>query len=170
FQEQLDDALFGADLVKEVGGKMLTRVARQGRLSAWLAEKGLTGKLGGWLARAAPLAGRPVVTFHKSWVYFAERFGLTIPIEIEEKPGIPPSARRRDSVVELMQARKLRTVLHEVFYATDAAEYLAKETGAHAVVVPIDVGGEGGPKDYFQLVELWLAKLLESESAAPPAK
>lgn len=170
FQERIDDALFGADLVKEVGGKMLTRVARQGRLTAWLAEKGLSAKLGGWLARAAPLAGRPVVTYHKSWVYFAERFGLAIVSEVEEKPGIPPSARRRDAVVETMKAQKVRTVLHEVFYATDAAEYLAKETGAHAVVVPIDVGGDGGAKDYFQLVELWIEKLLASESALPSAK
>jgi ABC-type Zn uptake system ZnuABC Zn-binding protein ZnuA len=168
FQERVDEALFGAELVKQVGGKMLTRQARQGRLSEWLAQKQLDKSLGGWLARAAPLAGRPVVTYHKSWIYFAERFGLKIPIEIEEKPGIPPSARHRDAVVELIKAQKVKSVLHEVYYDEGAANYLATETGVHKVIVPIDVGAEAGVKDYFALVDLWIDKLLASETA--PAK
>ena len=168
YQERIDEALFGAELVKQVGGKMLTRLARQGRLAEWLGQKQLDKSLGGWLARAAPLAGRPVVTYHKSWIYFAERFGLKIPIEIEEKPGIPPSARHRDAVVELIKAQKVRSVLHEVFYDEGAANYLAQETGAHKAIVPIDVGAESGAKDYFALVDLWIDKLLASEAA--PAK
>ncbi len=167
FQSRIDDALFGAELVKQVGGKMLTRQARQGRLAEYLAQKHCEKLLGGWLARAAPLAGRPVVTYHKSWVYFAERFGLKIPIEIEEKPGIPPSARHRDAVVELIKAQKVRTVLHEVFYDEGAANYLATETGAHKAIVPIDVGAEAGAKDYFALVDLWIDKLLAAEAAEP---
>jgi ABC-type Zn uptake system ZnuABC Zn-binding protein ZnuA len=170
FQERIDESLFGAELVKQVGGKMLTRLARQGRLSEWLAQKQLEKSLGGWLARAAPLQGRPVVTYHKSWVYFAERFGLKVPIEIEEKPGIQPSARHRDAVVELMKAQKVHTVLHEVFYDEGAANYLVTETGAHKVIVPIDVGTEAGVKDYFALVDLWIDKLVGSEATTAPAK
>ena len=105
-----------------------------------------------------------MVTYHKSWIYFAERFGLKIPIEIEEKPGIPPSARHRDAVVELMKTQKVHTVLHEVFYDEGAANYLMAETGAHKVIVPIDVGAEAGVKDYFALVDLWIDKLVGSEA------
>jgi ABC-type Zn uptake system ZnuABC Zn-binding protein ZnuA len=170
FQERIDEALFGAELVKQVGGRMLARQARQGRLAEWLAQKQLDKSLGGWLARAAPLRGRPVVTYHKSWVYFAERFGLVVPIEIEEKPGIPPSARHRDAVVALMKAQKVHTVLHEVFYDQGAADYLASETGAHKAIVPIDVGAEAGVKDYFALVDLWIERLLAAETDAGPAK
>ncbi len=167
FQERIDEALFGAELVKQVGGKMLTRQARQGRLAEYLAQKQYDKLLGGWLARAAPLAGRPVVTYHKSWVYFAERFGLKIPIEIEEKPGIPPSARHRDAVVELLKKQQVHTVLHEIYYDEGAANYLAAETGVHKVIVPIDVGAEAGVQDYFGLVDLWIDKLVASEAAAP---
>jgi zinc/manganese transport system substrate-binding protein len=170
FEERIDESLFGAELVKQVGGKKLTRLARQEKLSEFLEKQQLTKSLGGWLARAAPLAGRPVVTYHKSWVYFAERFGLKIPIEIEEKPGIPPSARHRDAVVELMKAQKVHTVLHEIFYDQGAADYLATETGAHKAIVPIDVGAEAGVQDYFALVDLWIDKLLAAETAASPAK
>ena len=166
FQERIDAALFCPDLVQQVGGKMLARLARQGHLQEWLAQKQLESALGGWLARGAPLRGRPVVTYHKSWIYFAERFGLKLPIEVEEKPGIPPSARHRDAVVALIRAQQVKTVLQEIFYDQGAADYLARETGVHKVVVPIDVGAEAGAKDYFELVELWLERLLASE--APP--
>jgi len=167
FQDRIDEALFGPELVKQVGGRMLARQARGGRLSEYLVQKKYAELLGGWLARAAPLAGRPAVTYHKSWVYFAERFGLKIPIEIEEKPGIPPSARHRDAVVALIKAQQVRTVLHEVFYDQGAADYLASETGAHKAIVPIDVGAEAGAKDYFALVDLWIDRLLAAETAAP---
>ena len=164
FQDRIDVALFGEALVKEVGGRQLSRRAREGKLDAWLREKDLADKLGGWLERAAPLAGRAVVTYHKSWIYFAERFGLKIPIEIEEKPGIQPSARHRDAVVALIRQEKLKTILEEVFYDRGAADYLAKETGVHVLVVPIDVGQSVGAKTYFDLIDLLLGRLLESEA------
>ena len=170
FQDRIDEALFGAELVKQVGGRMLARQARQGRLAEYLVQKQHEKLLGGWYARAAPLAGRPVVTYHKSWIYFAERFGLELPIEVEEKPGIPPSARHRDAVVERIRKQQVRTLLQEVFYDQGAADYLAHETGARKVVVPIDVGAEAGAKDYFALVDLWIDKLVASEAAPQPAK
>jgi len=169
FQQRIDDALFGPELVKEVSGRQLTRLARQGRLKEYLEHGKLTQMLGGWLARAAPLQGRPVVTYHKSWIYFAERFGFSIPVEIEEKPGIPPSAKHRDQVLALMKEQKIHTILQEVFYERSASDYLAHESGGHAVVVPLDVGPEVGAKDYFELIELLLGHMLESEGAPAPA-
>ncbi len=166
FQARIDNALFGEALVKEVGGRQLARRARDGALDTWLKEKGLADKLGGWLKRARPLAGRPIVTYHKSQIYFAERFGLKVPIEIEEKPGIPPSARHRDAVVELIKKQGVKTILEEVFYDRGAADFLAKETGAHVVVVPIDIGPDVGIATYFDLIDNVVNRLLESESAA----
>ncbi len=167
FQSRVDVALFGEALVKEVGGRQLARRAREGKLAEWLKDKGLSEKLGGWLKRAAPLQGRPIVTFHKSQIYFAERFGLKIPIEIEEKPGIPPSARHRDAVVELMKQQGVKTILEEVFYDRSAADYLARETGAHVVIVPIDVGPDVGIPTYFDIIDNELTRVLESEQASP---
>ena len=166
FQERIDVSLFGEALVKEVGSRQLARRARDGKLEDWLKDKGQLDKLGGWLKRASVLKGRPVVTYHKSWIYFAERFGFKIPIEIEEKPGIPPSARHRDAVVELMKQQGVKTILEEVFYDQGAADYLAQETGAHAVIVPMDVGAEVGAATYFDLIDLLLGKMIESETGA----
>jgi ABC-type Zn uptake system ZnuABC Zn-binding protein ZnuA len=166
FQRRIDVSLFGAELVDEVGGRMLTRQARKGALAQWLADKGLTSKLGGWLARARPLLDRPIVTYHKSWIYFADRFGFRVPIEIEEKPGIPPSARHRDEVVALIRDRGVRTILEEVFYDRSAADYLSKETAARVVVVPIDIGKDVGIESYTGLIDHILDELLASEGGS----
>lgn len=165
FQGKIDESLFGAELVKQVGGKKLARLARQGRLVEYLESKQLTGTLGGWLAQAQVLRGRPVVTYHKTSIYLADRFGFLVPVEIEEKPGIPPSARHRDAVIELIKTQGVKTIMQEVFYDRSAADYLASKTPAKVVVVPIDVGPEVGIADYFALIQNFLDKLVASETA-----
>jgi len=164
FQKRVDEALFGPELVAQVGGRQLTRLARQGRLLDYLAKEKLA--LGGWLAKAEPLRGRPIVTYHKTTAYLADRFGFHVPIEIEEKPGIPPSARHRDQVVELMTKEKVKTILLELFYERSAADYLADKSGAHVVALPIDTGEAVGAKDYFALIDKILAELVRSETSS----
>jgi len=164
FEKRIDEALFGKELVEEVGGRQLGRQAKQGRLHEYLEREELRGLLGGWLKRAEVLHDRPVVTYHKSTAYLADRFGFHVPIEIEEKPGIPPSARQRDRVVDLIRAQGVKTVLQEVFYERSAADYLQAQTGAHAVVIPIDVGAEVGVPDYFALMDRILGALVDSET------
>jgi zinc/manganese transport system substrate-binding protein len=166
-QADLEVRLFGRDLVDEVGGAKLARLARQGRLAEYLKSHELSARLGGWLARAAPLRGRPVVSYHKTFVYFAERFGLELPVQIEELPGIPPSARHRDEVVRVMRERGVKCLLLETFYDRAAADYLAEQTGARVEVVPIDAGPEVGLASYPELIDRLLDALLAAEAAQP---
>ena len=49
----------------------------------------------GWEAAMAPYKGTKIVTYHRSWPNFAERFGLDVMGYVEPKPGIPPSPRIR---------------------------------------------------------------------------
>jgi ABC-type Zn uptake system ZnuABC Zn-binding protein ZnuA len=165
FQQRIDEALFGADLVKEVGGRQLARLARQGRLFDYLTKEGLGERLGGWLKTAEPLRGRPIVTYHKTTAYLADRFGFHVPVEIEEKPGIPPSARHRDQVVDVMKEQQVKTILLELFYERSAADYLAGKTGANVVALPIDTGEAVDAKDYFALIDRILSALVRSETA-----
>src|SRR5215471_17871406 len=43
-----------------------------------------------WVSMMAPYKGTKVVTYHRSFPNFAERFGLNIVGYVEPKPGIPP--------------------------------------------------------------------------------
>ena len=44
-----------------------------------------------WDAAMAPYKGTKIVTYHRSWPNFMERFGLEVMGYVEPKPGIPPS-------------------------------------------------------------------------------
>ena len=164
FNRRLDEALFGADLVKRVGAKKLSRLAKGGRLEEYLEQREITELLGGWMRKAATLRGRPVVTYHKTWIYLAQRFGFRIPVEIEEKPGIPPSARHRDEVLALMEREGVRTVLEADYYDRTAGEYLARKAGATLVVASIDLDPQDPDADYFSMIDALLEDLVASEA------
>ena len=122
----------------------------------------LTDKLGGWLKKAKLLRGQKIVTFHKTWIYFANRFALSIAIEIENKPGIPPSAKHKDRVIRAMKKNNINLIIVSSFYDQSAADYIAKKTGAKVVQVPIDPGAVKGVNSYFDLIDYLLDEMISS--------
>ena len=98
FDREIDVAMFGKKLVAEEGGSLLWRKLRLGKLDTYLEEEEIEDELGGWLRKARVLRGKKVVSYHKSWVYLADRFGFDIVDELEAKPGIEPSGRKTATV------------------------------------------------------------------------
>lgn len=164
FLDRLDAALYGQELVRTVGGGKLNRASLDGTLFDYLEEQNLMGRLGGWLGRSRPLWGKKIITYHKTWIYFANRFGLRIINEIEEFPGIAPAARHRDRVVEQVNREGISTLVISNFYRRKPAEYISQKTGANVVTIPIDVGAVEGVDDYFQLIDHILSQILGSVS------
>ena len=165
YKNHLDAEMFGDELLKAVGkkgGDILTRKAKNDELDVWLQSKNLSNKLGGWLAKARSLKGLKVVSYHKTYVYFAERFGLQIVGELEDKPGIPPPPQRRDAVVEQIRREGVKAILNDNFYSREAADYVASKTGAKVSVTYLDVGASEEVDSYEHLITY----LLESISLA----
>ena len=167
FEQQIDEHLFGKDLVDLAGGAKLSRLALDGTLDSYLestqnAGKPLRASLGGWLAKAAPLRGLKIVEYHKSWIYFAKRFGFDIAGDVEERPGIPPGPRHQQETIALIRAEKIPILLTENFYDPKLPDYIAAETGAKDVIVPNDVRGEPGVDDYVALIDRILEPMLKA--------
>jgi ABC-type Zn uptake system ZnuABC Zn-binding protein ZnuA len=154
FQAALDERMFGKDLVAEAGGDRLWALELRGQLQPFLAEKQLARKLGGWAGRMRPLAGQKIVTYHRSWSYFAHRFGLVVAAELEPKPGIPPSPSHIAEVVEQAKAQRATLLLMEPFYSRKAADFVAGKTGTAVLVVANSVGGQKEATDYLALMDL----------------
>ncbi len=169
FKHRLDVAMFGDELLKAVGksaGDILTRKAKNNELASWLASKHLEGKLGGWLKKAEPLNGTSVVTYHKTYIYFADRFGLKIAAELEEKPGIPPPPQHRDAVVDQVKREGIKLILNDNFYSREAADYVASKTGAKVVITYVDIGATENVKTYEDLISYLLDELVSSIGAS----
>lgn len=159
FKDRLDKALFGETLVKLLGGDVLIRLLQQKKLFPFLKEKGLSDKLGGWLKEAEPLRGAKIVAYHKDWAYFAETFGLQIPIYIEPKPGIPPTPGHVSQVIKIVREQNIRAIVAPNYYERERPETVARKTGAKAVIVPLYVYGEPGVNSSFDLYSLWIKRL-----------
>ncbi|HUI08955.1 MAG TPA: metal ABC transporter substrate-binding protein [Bacteroidota bacterium] len=165
YRNRLDAALFGEELVKALGksgGDVLVRKAVNGELTDWLKLRGLDGKLGGWMKEAAPLNGMKVISYHKTYVYFADRFGLQLAGELEEKPGIPPPPQHRDAVVEQVKRDGIRVILNDNFYSRDAADYIAGKTGAKVVVTYLDVGATPEVDTYEKLITFLIQSIAQA--------
>ena len=169
FEKALDERMFGKELVEKVGGDKLWALQLKHQLLEYLDDNKLRDKLGGWQARMLPLAGQSIVTEHKSWIYFTNRFGLSVAGELEPKPGIPPSPAHLAEIIDLVKNSGIKVILLEPFYERKAADLVGEKTGAKVVVCANAVGGQKEATDYLALMDLIVNKLVRRASAPPAA-
>ena len=165
FVRELDERMFGKVLVDMLGGDTLAELAAQGKLYGFLEKQTHEGKrlveqLGGWMKQMLPLRGTLIVTYHKNWVYFFTVFELEGAGTVEPKPGIPPSPNHVLGLIKNMRQRDIRILLAANYFNQHQIETVAARVNADPVIVPLYVGGEQGVETYFNLVDLWVNRLL----------
>lgn len=166
FRRRIDEALYGEELVKLLGAETLDPLALQGRLLPFLEQQQYQGRplrerLGGWMSSALPFRGKQIVAYHRDWIYFADLFGLEIAGYVENKPGIPPSARHVHELVELISGQGIRVLLATSYYSSQQVQAIAERTGCRALRVPLGPGTEGIP-DYFAFIDHLVSRLAEA--------
>ena len=128
--------------------------------------------------RMRPYRGTPVVTYHRSWPYFLDRFGLRSIGEIEPKPGIAPGPRHLSDCIESMKSQGARIVIVETFNRKKDADFVAERVGGRAVLLAHEVRALPEIDTYEKLfeynVEMLFAALQETGvpaqgTAASPA-
>ena len=174
FEQRIYRALYGDELVTLLGGETLADLDRQGKLFDFLATHKYQGapllsRLGGWLKEGLPFRGKSVVCYHKEWDYFSREFKVPCVDYIEPKPGIPPTPSHVREVIEEMKQQKIQVLLSTTYYDRNQVEEVAARTGAKAVIVPGNAGGEGVGESYFDLITLWVRELARAFGPAPAA-
>jgi ABC-type Zn uptake system ZnuABC Zn-binding protein ZnuA len=106
-----------------------------------------------WLAAMAPHRGLKVVTYHRSYTNFADRFGLDVIGYVEPRPGIPPSAAHTRQLIEEMKRQNVRLILVEPYFDLKTPNAIGRETSARVLVIPPSVGGHEAAGNYFQLFD-----------------
>ena len=150
FEERLDAAMFGSEAVQSLGGDALWAASNDGSLDALLSGK--NASVGGWVAKMLPVKGMQFVSYHKSWIYLANRFGMDVPIELEPKPGIPPGPGHVLNVIKTVKAQKIPLIIVEPYYNRKPADGVAEKTGARVVVLANSVGGSKESTDYIAMI------------------
>jgi zinc/manganese transport system substrate-binding protein len=126
----------------------------------------LDGKLAAWNKIMEPYRGTKVITYHKSFEYFAERFGLEIIGQLEPKPGIEPSPTHINSLIPRAKEAGVKVVIIEPFRPRKTPEYVANQIGAKLLILPEKVGGNDKTGDYVSLFDYNVNELVRALSAS----
>ena len=106
-----------------------------------------------WDAMMAPYKAVKIVTYHRSWPNFAERFGLDVIGYVEPRPGIPPSPSHTLDLIAEMKRQNVKILLVEPYFDLKTPNSIGRETGAKVLVMSPSVGGEKEITDYFKLFD-----------------
>jgi zinc/manganese transport system substrate-binding protein len=106
-----------------------------------------------WDALMAPYKGTKLVTFHRSWPNFMERWGLEVMGYVEPKPGIPPTPQHTIEVIDEMKRQGAKLIIVEPYFDLKTPQAIANQVGGKVLVLAPSVGGAKEATDYIQLFE-----------------
>ena len=112
-----------------------------------------------WDAALAPYKGTKLVTFHRSWPNFMERWGLDVIGYVEPKPGIPPSPQHSLEVIDAMKQQGAKLIVVEPYFDLKTPQSIVSQVGGKVLVLAPSVGGTKEATDYIQLFEYDVTQL-----------
>jgi len=115
-----------------------------------------------WVDQMAPYKGLKVVTYHRSFPNFAERFGLDIIGYVEPRPGIPPSPQHTLDLINEMKRQSVKIIMVEPYFDLKTPNAIARETNGQVLVMPPSVGGVKEVTDYFALFDYDIKLLVDA--------
>ena len=107
-----------------------------------------------WDGVMAPYKGTRLVTYHRSWPNFMERFGLQVIGYVEPKPGIPPSPAHIIDLVDEMKRGGIKLIVAEPYFSLKTPQAIVNQVpGAAVVVLAPSVGGVKEAANYIALFD-----------------
>ncbi|HEY8517705.1 MAG TPA: metal ABC transporter substrate-binding protein [Candidatus Binatia bacterium] len=154
FQDELFRRLVGPALAARYGDDVpkLVRLYEARKLASFLDDQGQRAELGGWLGRMLPLQGTKLVEDHAVWTYFTRFFGLEVVADLEPLPGVPPTTKSLERVIELMRAQDVRIVLASTYYDPRYANLVGSKTGARVLRMATQVGAVPEAPTYLDMI------------------
>ena len=132
----------------------------QERLQAFRTKVAAAEK--GWKAALAPVAGRSVITQHKTLTYLLDWSGLKAAGYMEPRPGVAPPPSHVASLAALVRSAGVKGVLVENYYDRRSADQLRDLTGVKVIVIPGDVGGTKDASDWVSYVDVLVRSLVQA--------
>jgi ABC-type Zn uptake system ZnuABC Zn-binding protein ZnuA len=153
FRQRLGAALVGEALAKKYDVEKLALLFEAGKLGDFLRSQGEESLLGGWFDLMMPYRGAKVVGDHNMWPYFARRFGISVIGFLEPKPGLPPTTKHLNDLIESMRGQGAKVILANPYFDPRFAQFVAERTGAQVVSIAHMVGARAGTDDYISMVD-----------------
>ncbi|HTD88093.1 MAG TPA: metal ABC transporter substrate-binding protein [Candidatus Binatia bacterium] len=123
----------------------------------------LDRKFAEWKKLMDPMRGTKVVTYHKSFDYFLDRFGLELAGTLEPKPGLEPSPTHISALIPQAKGEGVKYIFMEPNRPRRTPEYVAEAIGAKVLVLPLMVGGNEHINNYFELFDYDIAQITRAQ-------
>ncbi|MBN1944669.1 MAG: zinc ABC transporter substrate-binding protein [Bradymonadales bacterium] len=107
-----------------------------------------------WQEAMAPYAGTRIVSYHRTFNYFFDQFGLVGSGYVEDRPGIPPSPAHLARLIRMMTQQDIPVIFHESFYDRSTSDMVSSRTNARVLVLPTSVGGAEAATGYEELIDV----------------
>ncbi len=99
-----------------------------------------------------PEGQRKLLTYHDSWAYFAEHYGMTVIGAAQPSDFSEPSPQEVAALIDQIEAENIPTIFGSEVYPSPVLEQIARETGATYVDKLRDdepPGAEGSPEHTY---------------------
>jgi zinc/manganese transport system substrate-binding protein len=123
--------------------------------------EGWKARSAAWDKRAEPLKGKHVIQYHRLFNYFTGRTGMSVIGELEPKPGIPPTSRHLEELIEANPKGSVQFVITDAYHERKSPEGVAEKLGVPWVVLPHDVQAVPEAKDIYSLYDTLLDRVLK---------
>ncbi|WP_323753457.1 metal ABC transporter substrate-binding protein [Marinobacter sp.] len=117
-----------------------------------------------WREGAEALQGRSVVIQHTSFNYLLEWLGVDATVDLEPKPGLPPSASHLSHLLTDPELEKAAAILIASHQSRKPAQWLAERTGKPILVLPGTVTDDPETDTLAELISKIVSRLETSVS------
>lgn len=151
-----------------VSGLQQTDAAHSHNYTQFLAQftARFDSALVGWVAAMAKCRGVRIVTYHRSWDYFARDFGMEIIGTVEPHPGAEPSPESLALLEKVIRKDQAQLLLLEPFESDRFARLLARDTGIVIIAVSPSAGGSVAGRNIFSFFD-FLTRKVQAHCEAP---
>jgi zinc/manganese transport system substrate-binding protein len=156
----------GPENIPKIAGGIYQRLCKLDSANCQKYKKNLdefnnkwTQKLEEWKKKISQVPGLKIVQYHKLFNYLCKYFGITIVMEIEPLPGIPPASGHIEKVIKTVRNESVPIIATDVYHPIGAAKFVSDKTGARLVVLPQDVHAVDGVDDIFSLYDVIVRRL-----------
>lgn len=118
-----------------------------------------------WKAALQPYEGENILVYHRSWSYFAKRFGFEIVGEIEPKPGIPPTGKHLSELTHIIREKKVKVILKESYFETKSAKKLMEDAAVKVAEPSQFPGRDRQEADYLSMMDRNIEKIKQAFSS-----
>ena len=114
-----------------------------------------------WETKMSLYKGSKIIAYHNEWCYFEQRFGLVIVDFLEPKPGIPPTPTQLVKIISEVKNNNIKVIISSPYFTTSSSDVVDSQTGAKTVILGTSVGAFDGIKDYFDLFDYNIDKIIQ---------